>query len=180
MKNKIELTIDLKKLEKSKLPLTYYLLLGFLYHHNEVKSLLKSVIIEDILYDLEQDDYLRLIENEIIINPKTIALFEDKSSLEIDEVIQHFNDLKLKYLKIKKVSKCDTDKSSIAARIKTYNLQTVKDVITLKFNMWKDDYDMKKHLTSMTTMIVNKTFEGYVNKLEMYENNVIIKQSKLV
>jgi len=177
MSKKIELTIDKIVLKKSGLTTIQYLLLAYLKHDTNI--VFKQYDMK-ILESLEELDYIRIVEDQILINPKTNKLIEGVTLKQVDEVILHFNDLKNKELKISRISKCKTDRSSINARIKEFGLQAVKDVITLKFNLWKNDYAMKKYLTSMTTLIKNTNFEGYVNQLELHKNNEIIKQSKLV
>ena len=137
------------------------------------------ISLEEYLDELESERLIRRMEEdeEIIVTVKGKRLFDNKN--EIDEVIELFNQLKFKYLKISRKSKCIAEKSSINQRIKDYGLKTVKDVIEYKFNKWSKEHDMRHHLGSMTTLMKASSFDGFVNQLEI-GNNEEIKRSKII
>lgn len=162
----MNIDINIKKIYKEGLTLEEYLLLNLVFHRPEI--MIDELSTVEILENLEVKGFIRLIDEDIIIEPKTRELLtiDDAGVLE---VIKHFNGLKVSYLNIKRESKCVIEKPSIRSRIKTYGLDTVKAVINLKFDLWHKDLTMRDHLTSIATLMKASNFEGYINRLELHE-----------
>ena len=146
----------------------YYLLKIIYFKKEFYEEILKNEISLIELDILKDADLIRIVNKVPFLTSKAKKLFSEDD--EVKEVINYFNELKQKYLKINHISKCKSESNSIKQRIKDYGIKDVKNVLFLKFNIWLKDPKMKPYLTSMATLIKASNFEGYVSQIELLKN----------
>jgi len=155
--------IDLKLFDKQNgLNLNEYLILCILYVEPERYTNFNT----DIIFDLEQDGYIRIIDDNCILDGKAIMLFESNPLVkQAKEILEHMNELK------KSISKrpfsYSTHGKDILMRLgeKQCTVQEIKDMLTYKYNEWLNT-DFQMYLRPST--LFNKTkFYNYLEQAEM-------------
>ena len=181
---------DLKNYKKEEWSYADYALLKIIVTHSKWWDeilLRERASLNYPLSVLEELGYIRVMSDngyiiEITDKAKQLFIIEKDISQAI-EVIEWFNKLKFRHLGIKTISKCKAQIPAIQQRIKEHDLNTVKNVIYLKFKKWSTDNTMRHHLLSMATLMKASSFEGFVNQIEYYKNKEKIestRQNKLV
>lgn len=162
------INLDFKKFNEANLALEQYLVLAVLYQEPEIEILDEST--KTILLELEEEDYIRILDNQIIIDGKTLRLFEDDSSVKAKEVLEHMNKLKKELGISSRAFSYRTHGREIRARIaEGIDVNLIKEMLTHRYNKWHHT-EWQKYLRPST--LFNRTkFYNYIEEYEQDNSN---------
>jgi uncharacterized phage protein (TIGR02220 family) len=172
----MQLNINLKKLKETKLYLAEYLVLAVIYKDEDIELDQNTI---EMLEQLEELGWVRLINDKPILEQKTLELFEDSNTDKIKEVLAYMNELKLKHGLGARKFKYHVYRDEINARIVEGNsIEDIKLMLEHRYNKWVDT-EWQKYLRP-STLFNRKKFYNYLEEMEQDDNTIVIKQSRLV
>jgi len=171
---KIELSVDTAKIDKSVLDVELFLLLAYL---RETSNLEIKYYRQDMLKELENFGYIRIINDEIIIDSMTEGLF-GSSVPDAEDLLDYYNALKEKYLKVSRKSFANKYIVKFKSLLLHYSKEDIEKTLEYLFKEWSKDNMMKKYLLSIDT--IHRHFDKYLLEMEMNGKKKTIKQSRLI
>ena len=122
-----------------------------------------------ILEKLENLDYIRVLESEIVLNKKSLTLIEKDYNNTITEVLLYFNQL----LELKKNAGINNKSSrsfTKARLLEGFCKDDLIGVINHKFNEWRNDPYWKKFIR-VSTLFNSEKFPGYYADWKTSQND---------
>lgn len=167
----MEININLKKISQIDLKLEEYLVLNAIFVNPEIN--ITNVSTFNILEILEKKGFIRLINNEIIINPTTRNLLSENYNQKIKEILEYFQELKKKHGIGSRPFNFNSNKDKISPRLAEGNtIEEIKMILDMKFDKWVGT-EWQSYLRPST--IFNRTkFYNYLDELDQYQ----MEQSK--
>jgi uncharacterized phage protein (TIGR02220 family) len=156
------INIDLRKAKKHNLSLEQYLILALLYNKPDLdEELYDNCSTTEILMELEDGGFLRIIDTDIVLEGKAFELFENKYTQDAKKVLEYMNELK-------RESGISNRPFTYKAHSKEIIARLMKEVLRYKYDNWiGTDYQM--YLRPST--LFNKTkFYNYVEAFEQDKN----------
>jgi uncharacterized phage protein (TIGR02220 family) len=178
----MNIEIDIKKIKKeyelNNFSIVEYLLLAFLYEKPDIEL---DEVTKELLYEVENKEYIRIIDDHIYFESKTIKLLDSNTSKQAKEIMDYYNELKSKYLGVDRATSYGSHLSNIKARLlesKENTVEDIKNMLDYMFEKWSKNYEMKRYLRPQTLFNKSK-FDNYMDMAEMDKDWVEIKQSKM-
>ena len=166
--------VQITDLKKIKLSPSLIILLKSIYYKDEefIIELNKVADVFTMARFLEKKMILKITGDKLSYNSfeiRNLAVIKYLDNLDnlsinndVDEVINYFKEITGK----NRISnKSEANRKFIAARLKEYTVQDLKDVIDLKFKQWKNDSSMSKYLRIETIFNATK-FQSYIGELD--------------
>ena len=166
----------LKELKKLNLTLEQYLILSVLYN--------TDIDVEDestkkIIIELEKKDFIRIIDDDIILDPKASILFENNSAAKAKEILEHMNNLKLTLNISKRPFSYRAHGKFINARLSEgISVEDIKSMLDFKYKEWKGT-EWQKYLTP-ATLFSKTNFYKYLEQSDQSSNKKSNSIYKLV
>jgi len=159
----IELTFDVDKFKASGLTHIQYLVLAYLRHDIKLKYVKNEL---HVLNKLEEFGYIRIIEQSIVVTPKTNTLFGKDKLADAREILKRYNELKEEHLKI-------TLKHSATRYVGLFNRllsqghtkEFIENVLEYLFIHWKEDSFWITYLLKIDTIVLK--FDDYASSYEL-------------
>ena len=176
--------VDEKKIKKAGLTLEEYLILNVLLNKPDISTddYTEDGILLDttwnIIVRLETKGFIRIIEDDIIIDSSARELVTYKYKLEIEEVLNHLNHLKKKNGLGNREFKSNVHSRIIRSRLaeKNYSVEEIQDMISMKFNNWIHT-EFERYLRP-ATLFAKENFYKYMDEVD-YEYAIKDKQSDM-
>lgn len=171
----MQLNINLRNIDKYNLAISEYLLLNILYENPDICLRYQDL---EILNNLEKREYVRIINDSVILEPKARKLFENEVVKQAKEVLDYLNDLKKKYYPNSKGFSYRVYGNEINARLQEgVSVEDTKRMLNYIFKE-RTGGEYEKYLTP-TTLFNKKKFHNYIFQMESNQDKVEIKQSKM-